>query len=279
MLIEQLIAFLEEASQYPYFMWRANYHMARKSFLRDLQGIYSTIEQSSKSAQTITSLVALLQQPQLDELAVAKGFDALGNLFAGPQKNDPRLKQYQQLCAAFIKRVHMERGLTRMREQTRQDLSPEEQHAYDTRLFNTEGLGICLLYFLMYYKMLRDCSTPEQKQAFVLQQQVNMGSGNLPNVQEVFVKDEILDKFIWHILNDGVREALTREYYWCKQTVLTAPDYQAIEAGLYDLNYVLLCAFIPYGPTKVSDFFIAPYGPDITVEQLLPKFSHAYVPS
>ncbi|MBI5134610.1 hypothetical protein HZA86_00015 [Candidatus Uhrbacteria bacterium] len=279
MLIEHLIVFLEEASQYPYFLWRANYSMARKTFLRDVQAIYATIDPRSQSGKTIASLVVLLQQPQPNESALAEGLTAFGNLFAGPQKSDPRLTQYQQLCAAFVKRVRMEESRARMREQMRHDRTLEEQQAYDTRLFTTEGLGICLLYFLMYYKMLRDCSTLEQKQALVLQQHINMGSGTLPNLKEVFAQDEILDKFIWRILNDDVREALTREYYWCKQIVLNAADYRAIEAGLYDFNYALLSAFIPYGPMNASDYFIAPYGSDTTVEQLLPKFSHAYAPS
>lgn len=278
MFIDQLILFLEEASQLPIELWWHNFLMTKPAFKDELISAGLGIEESDPMAEKLNSFLTLLDNDDPDERELAEGFKNLGEIFKASGIVNDKIKLYQDLSFKFLKRVEKELQYLERNEQYKKETSEEEQKAFDERLFQNEGLNYCLLYYLTYYKTLFDLKTIEEKSAFILKKEVNLGFGGLPGIRLDFAADESLDKFILLILDDETRKYLLREYYLCKQVILRARTVEEVEYSLYEFIYALLSVFEKHGVKNASNGFFAPYGKSVPVQQVLSLFESDYVP-
>lgn len=278
MVIDQCIQLLQEASQLPFFMWKHNYLMLRQSLIDDLAGIQSDNTTPGPAAKTLAKFIQLLSLTEPDEAALAEGFLTLNDIFQTSELTDQRLQQYERLSKQFSKRVNSEAVFEKLRANLKKTATAEQQQAYEQRLFNNEGLNYCLLYYLSYYHALTTINSKQGKQNFIQQTTVNFGSGDLPGIQQDFSQDECLEKFILLILDDATRLTLIREYYYCKQTIVTTKDVVAIEYTLHEFLFTLLTAFAQHSVIVAANDFFAPYGKTATIAQLTTLFKADYVP-
>jgi hypothetical protein len=278
MLIDRLILFLQEAAQLPFELWKPNYLMAKKAFIRDLTQIQSNINQDDNAAKKLGSFITLLHEENPDELRLAEGFELLSAIFRSSRIVNKKIENYQQLSLQFLKRVQKEKMYLERTEDLKNSLSPEKQSAFDKRLFNNEGLSYCLLYYMVYFKTLSDLKSDKEKNEFFRKTSVNLGFGGLPGIQQDFAADEALDKFILLILDDETRTALKREYYICKQTILKAESFKEVEYALHEFIFHILYFADKNGVEKAADSFFKPYGKDATVSEVLSLFKTRYAP-
>lgn len=279
MLIDQFILFLKEAGRFPMNIWAHNYFMARRSFLADLSSIQSRLKQNTPSVKKLSLVVELLAQTDPQELQLAESFVSLGEVLHDSGLSDSKIKEFQRLAELFLKRVKNQRNFSNLRARVAKNLSLSERKEYDRRLFQNEGLSYCLLYYLTFYKTMRELATAKERNDFVLQAEINLGFGALPGIKIDFEKDECREKFIELILNDELRSGLIREYYWCKQVIVKTKNFQEVECVLHDFLNALLIAFDREGVTSVANAFFAPYGKDATIKKIAPFFYKEYAPN
>jgi len=134
----------------------------------------------------------------------------------------------------------------------------------------------CLEYYLTIYKATQDVTTEGEKRWYIESQEIDLGFGNVPGLWTDFKQDEVLDKFIYKILDEDRRCRLTEAYFSAKIEVMKV-KIQCDEQGNCEVSYkdvtvdevvksfrqlvkVLLDTFQEVGIEQLSSVFFKPYG-------------------
>lgn len=262
MILQDLYTIVQKGAKEPLAFWLSDFQKISRKVLPQLKEIGLTIAEKTTAKENLQQLIKLLEQERPNALALAKLLSYVASIFSAhpPTENRELINQYIQDCLAFQKIAQQEEFYEQKRAGLKKTMSLEQQQQYDKRLFNHEGMIYCLEFYLQLYKAIQDASTPEQKWHYVNSTEVNFGTGNLSGLKEDFKNDEVLQKFIYYILDDNIRDILTKKYFFAKILMLNSSSLEEIISTFKDFITVLLQAFEKVSINQLASFFFTPYG-------------------
>lgn len=263
MLLEDLYILAKYIGAVPVSLWLEDYQRQSSALTKKLEVVLSTVERGSSAYTTVQDLVDVLQQSTPDETRLVHCLQNIAVLFNEQDKDNAELVlHYLESCQRFSKRVQTERQFMKLRNTLKNDLSIEEQLEYNKRLYLNEGMEYCLEYHLLVYRHLQDMNSEVDQRIFICQPEINIGSGNLPGLKADFMNDEVLEKFIYKILNDTERAELTKAYFFAKIMIIqaeTVPINEVLKA-FKKFIHCQLKSFQLMGINHLSSGFFQPYG-------------------
>lgn len=278
MLLEEVYKIAKKGAEKPLILWSEDYAEIAGSIIPELEEVGTSLEEGTEAKKNVKKLIELLKKKSPNELELAKSLSYISELFDSsvPDENKELISKYVQACKSFYTIAQTYEFYNEKREKMKQQISAEEQKQFDLRLFKHEGMMYCLEYYLAIYKAIQDVKTEAEKRKFIESTEFNLGFGNVPGLWQDFSKDEVLGKFIYSILNDGIREKLTKAYFDCKLVLnkinlccdkqgKCEAEYQGIAfseviSEFRNLIVILLQTFQQIGIDHLSSIFFTPYG-------------------
>ena len=269
MFTDELNEFLDEAGRFPAHLWAHRYFLARKSFLAQAKAV--TIKEGTSAQRALDSFVQILTQEDLDEFALAMAFSELANVLTRSQVKDTALSLFAERASAFLQRAKTFDRYRKRREQLQATLSIQDRVEADQRLFRGEGMMYVLEFYLAVYKALTDLPHDEDRKKFILADQIDLGFGKGPGIRADLARDESLEKFIFLIFDDKLRERLEGYYFRYKAGMVYMEDVGKATTALREFVVALLEAFQDQGVTHLTGTLLTPYGRQPTIASLLKK--------
>ncbi len=263
MLLKDLYELTKHVAAVPISFWFETYREQSEVLVNQLTDVLKHVDRGSSAHTTVYDLIAVLQEALPNETKLVTCLQAIAVLFSDQKDdNDELILKYQESCQQFSKRVHTEMQYAKLRTTLKADLSTEEQQLYDNRLYLNEGMEYCLEYHLLLYRHLQDMNSEVEQRKFICQPEVNIGSGNLPGLRTDFTEDEVLEKFIYKILNETEYTRLTKAYFFAKIKIIDAeilPIDEALDAFKQFIRSQII-SFQTMGIDRLSSGFFQPYG-------------------
>lgn len=289
MLLEKLFKIAELGAIRPQVLWLLEYQRLSKEIQSELKDLSKEFEEGTEVRLNVEKLINLLEQGDPNDLELAKSLFYVADLFnleeAGEQK---------QLVARFVEATKKFQGIAQAyefakqrRDKLKAKFSLTEQQQYDLRLFKNEGEMYCLEFYLALYKKIIDAKTEVEKRKYIENQEILMEFGKVPGLWIDFKRDEVLTKFIYLILNDEIRDDLTKAYFcakieitklelFCDKKDGCTPDYskanlEQIIQAFREFIRVLLQVFQKMGVESLTSHFYTPYGRKPSIREVLSK--------
>lgn len=289
MLLKKLLEIAELGAVRPQVLWLEEYQKLSKEILPKLKSLTKEFKDETEVRLNVEKLINLLEQEDPSDLELAKSLLYVADLFnleeAGGQK---------QLIVGFVEATKKFQGVAQayefakqVRDKLKVRLSLQAQQKYDLRLFENEGMIYCLEFYLALYKKIIDAKTEEEKRKYIEDQEVLMEFGKVPGLWIDFKRDEVLTKFIYLILNDKIRDNLTKSYFFAKIEISKLgmicdkkggclPDYSKVSLEQIIQSFrgflkVLLQVFQKIGVKNLASRFYTPYGHKPLIKEILHK--------
>lgn len=263
MLLEDLYVLTRRIAAVPVLFWLDEYQHQSNQLVKPLHSVLQNVERGSSAYTTISDLLDVLQQSIPNESQLVHSLHSIAVLYTSQNDiNAELIAHYQASCQQFGKRVHTEEQFTKLRTKLKADLSNEEQHQYDMRLFLNEGMEYCLEFHLLFYRHLQSLHSELEQKKFICQPAVDIGSGNLPGLRADFLDDEVLEKFIYKILSDQEYSRLTKTYFFAKIKIIEAETEATREVLDVFKKFIQsqIISFQAMGIDRLSSGFFQPYG-------------------
>lgn len=272
-LIERLNKLLEEASILPASFWMHKYYLSQRVLKQELNLILKSIEKESESRSRVEAFRELISKRVVSELELATGLQAIAEIFVQSKSEEDEARRFIDLTDKFVIRAKNEEKFKKLRMSVAQKMDEKQRQAYDLKLFQNEGTGYFLEYYLAFYHALSKTRGDKRKKDFLGAKEVNLGFGNLPGLRQDLIYDESLNKFVLLVLDDRTREDLL--YYYCdlKILVLGTDGSLIVQRKLQDFIYGILLVFEEKGIKTLTSRFFEPYGKNPKVIKLVKKFS------
>ncbi|MFH0818983.1 MAG: hypothetical protein V1898_03245 [Patescibacteria group bacterium] len=264
MLLESLYKIVSRGAIEPLGLWLDDFRIMSRPIIPELKKMESAFHKHTIVNSNISNLIILFGQDYPNELELSKALNQIAQVFNNDaySKQKSLIKNYIKDSTKFYHISQMSEFHHRSRESLKKYLSLEKQNKYDIKLFENEGMLYCLEYYLTMYKAIQDAPTQLQKIQYLKNPQVDLGLGDVPGLWNDFNQDEVLSKFIYLILDDIIRESLTKSYFSAKMIIMNyeSEGFENINKAFKKLIQVLLEIFQKVGVKKLSSFFFTPYG-------------------
>lgn len=262
MLVNELRKFAQRLGTIPAQYWLEEYVLEANRLAQELHIVVKKLERGSSAYAMLNQLIKALQSPQPSELQVAEYLQKVVAIFAPQDSGAGVVEQLQKSCEALNRRVKNEKKYSSLRQKLVAELTPEQQVEYDKRLFLQEGMEYCLEFHLLIYHHLQTMQSEDKQRQFVCAEEVNIGSGNLPSLRTDFINDEVLEKFIFKILNNEIRDQLTKSYFFAKLHVINAQEEPILKVQEVFKQFIIeeLKSFQVMGISRLASGFFQPYG-------------------
>lgn len=278
MLLEDLYQIVKRGAKEPLVLWLDEFKKMSQKVAPGLKETAARLPEGTAVKADAETLVKLLEEDEPNELELAKSLAHVAELFSAGALPKIRelINNYAQDGRKFYGNAQLSEFSRQARKKLKSALSPQKQKDYDLRLFQQEGMQYCLEFYLAMYKAIEDAPTPEEKKQYIESSEVKLEFGNVPGLWIDFSRDEVLEKFIYSILDDGPRKTLTKSYFSVKNIMMRIKmdcdrqgkrrtDYQGvtleevIEAFRQFLR-VLLETFQKIGIDRLASYGFKPYG-------------------
>jgi len=281
MLLAELYKMSRLGSEKPLVFWLPEYNRIRTKAGAQLETIYSQLHET-KAKQKIKRLIDLLSQETPDEFNLSESLMDLveiieKNKISSVELSEPENK-FIQTTKDFSKLAKLKKILNQKNQQLKHRLSKEKRDQYDLRLLQNEGEIYCLEYYLELYKNIISLQNPSDKKRFFEAEEVATSSGNFPGLWTDFNHLDVLEKFIYPILDDDLREKLTLAYFEIRNKILKIKTnetftYQecSLEEAIESLKQLIVIffeAFQSKGIEKLSSRLLAPYGKEPRISDI-----------
>ncbi|NQV13333.1 MAG: hypothetical protein HQ530_03460 [Parcubacteria group bacterium] len=278
MILQDLYQIVQQGAQQPLFLWLDDYDKLSQSPISSLKKTSTKLHKNTRIAENTRQLISLLESSKPDEFLLAKYLVYISELLGKdvPAEHRELISDYIRDAKEFYRRAQMSGFHRQSRENLKKSLAPDEQAEHDLRLFQQEGMMYCLEYYLTIYKAIQDVTTEDEKRWYIESQEIDLGFGNVPGLWIDFSRDEVLDKFIYKILDKDIRRRLTEAYFYAKIGVMKVKmecdqtgNCQAVYSNITvnevikafkKLVKTLLGTFQEVGIEQLSSVFFAPYG-------------------
>lgn len=277
MLLKELYKIADLGSQQPLSFWLPEYKRIKQNVLPLTQEILSQLHET-ETKKTWQKFTKILQE-EPEEKALAENLMNIAFFLETERPKEERTlleNKFIEKAKKFLKLVRAIEIFKLKRAKLKKKLSPQQQKEHDQKIFRHEGMMYCLEYYLQIYKMLKDTKEPEQKKKIIEQEEVNIGSGPVPGLWNDFKQTDVLEKFIYLVLDDSSRELLTQAYFSVRKQFLkikttnqltneSAFTYQecSLEKALENFRLLIeifIKIFQNNGFEKLSSDFLTPYG-------------------
>lgn len=286
MLLEKFLTIARLGAVGPQVLWLEEYKKIRDEILSELKDLTGELDEGTRVKSNASKLVSLLEQDDPNDLELAKSLLYVADLF-----NDAG-EEEKTMAAEFIEATKKFQSIAQdyefaalSRDKLKNKFTPEEQQRYDLRLFRNEGEMYCLEFYLALYKKIIDAKTEMEKRKYIENHEVALEFGRVPGIWIDFKRDEVLTKFIYLILDDNLREELTKAYFYakikiiklqmnCDKTGKCAADYSKVSfdeivGALRKFLISFLQVFQKMGIENLSSHFYTPYGQKPLIEEVL----------
>lgn len=286
MLLDDLHSLVKHGSEMPLDFWLDDLLAKKDNLLSGLKKVESSLEAGTDAQKSILKLIQVLNRPKPDEQELTKSLLFIPSLFRdkGFEKYADLLVDYAACAAEFSANAGKNKAFEKSRGQQKAKLKPEQQKAHDLELFGQGGMFYCLEYYLTLYKKIADAQTEQEKKIFIESELMKVDGADLPGLWIDFKRNEVLEKFIWLILDDAERNRLTQAFFKakkafmgiqrqcdkkgkCEFTYLPTTLPQAVDA-LRQLILVMLNSFQAMNIERLGSKFLAPYGKEALLSDL-----------
>ncbi|HLC70145.1 MAG TPA: hypothetical protein VJH75_03845 [Patescibacteria group bacterium] len=280
MLLEKFVEIAERGAERPLFLWYEDYKVLAMEIVPELEVVEKSIEEGTETSKNIKGLITALRSSTPNEFVLVKQLMYVSSLFAGEGQMGPEeqelVDRYLSAVKKFYHLAQTAEHFTESRNRLKEKLTPEEQEAYDLKLFQHEGMMYCLDFYLTMYKAIQDSPSEAGKRKYLESTDVNLGSGQVPSLWADFNQDESLTKFIYSILDDELRTKLTEAYFSAKLIIMKIrlncdkqgkceAVYQGVTlaqviSAFQRFILALIEVFVLKGIERLSSVFLKPYG-------------------
>lgn len=271
MFLAELAKISRRGAHMPVAFWLPEYYRIRDGVLAAADAISQQLH-STHIAEEWKNSVDVFRGEPVSEFAVAKACRALIDLLQSSPAAasvESLLESCNRDTALFFRLSQKTVIFEDKRATLKKSLSSNEQHAYDVRLFSGEGMNYCLEYYLEIYKRLTDAQTAEQQQALVEPKEIALGFGKVPGLRQDFLQYEVLEKFIYLILEDGIRNALARAYFETRSDIVrTDIPMPELIGSLHRLIITMFTCFHVMGIDRLTSQFFKPYGEQTLLQDI-----------
>lgn len=277
MLLNDLLTLAQLGAEKPLFMWKEAFLQMTPELMKSLASVRDTLEDGTDVKRNVSTLTALLEEPEPNEYELAAALLSLFQIFSDEDAVHQQLIQsYYVAVKAFHRRAQSAEFHARARAGLVGKLSDKERADYDNRLFTQEGMMYVLEFYLTLYKAIKDASTQEEKRALIEHREVALEFGRVPGLWADVDADEILEKFAYKILDNSLRDEILRGYYAFKEILMklnvtcnqdgscvASYDRVSLEEVIGSFKTfleVLLNVFQKAGIMELKSLFLKPYG-------------------
>lgn len=284
--LENITTLAELGAQKPLFLWEETFLELRVQLQPTLERAAGKMQKTTVAYKATAALVSLLQEKSPNEYMLAKSIQEVAKAFT-KDVGEKEVELAERLTVAvniFVDRAQTVETFEKKLRFLKTIKSAEEIRVADYTLFDSIGLMYCLEYYLAIYKAMVDQPTEIQQRWFIERQEVDLGAGNVPGIWKDMENDEVLEKFILLVLDDGVRENLIKAYYSAKIEVMKVSihcedrDHCAVAykntsvpqiiASIKQFNQELLRIFQEMGIQKLKSLGFTPYGFQPRLDQI-----------
>ncbi|MFH1089266.1 MAG: hypothetical protein V1716_02475 [Candidatus Uhrbacteria bacterium] len=272
MLLAELYKLSRLGAEKPLSFWLPEYNRIRTTAAAQLQTIASQLHET-KTKQKIKKLIGLLSQKDPNEFELTESLMTLAEIIEKektPTKLSDLEKKFIQTTKNFSKLAKLKKNFAEKNKKLVNNLSKGQCDQYDLRLLQNEGMMYCLEYYLVLYKTLTETPDPVNKKKIFENQEINIDSADLPGLWVDFNGLEVLEKIIYPVLDDELREKLTAAYFEARNKILKIKTnetftYQdcSLEEAIENLKKLIIIffeAFQTKGIEKLSSRLLTPYG-------------------
>lgn len=181
MLLDELHQIVKRGSQMPLDFWIDDLNAKKDALVSSLKGISDKLEVDTQIKLKIDHLIAILEQPQIDELSLSRALIFIPSLFEGSEFEElrPLIKAYVEQSKTFNDNALLSAAMTKARAETKARLKPVAQKQQDLELFQQGGMFFCLEYYLMLYKKIMDAPKDEEKKIYFEAEDINVGPARM----------------------------------------------------------------------------------------------------
>lgn len=264
MLLTELTKISYLGARKPLSLWQSEYERLRASFLSETESLSSRLHETQTRSRWDSFLRTLREESPL-ELEVAQACSELAGILSRADNVSPehvRIEKFVKESSAFVELAKKTSFFVEQRRKLKNTLTPAQQEEYDLQLFNHEGMGYFLEYYLEIYKQIQDAPTREAKMKFIEEKELILEFGAVDGLKQEFTRHETLDKFLYLILRDSLREEMITAYFETRRHVVTDQEI-SLEAFMESFKHmilVMLSTFELIGITRLSSKFYTPYG-------------------
>lgn len=289
MLLQDLLQMAKLGADRPLNLWAEEFKKIKAKILPQLAEIEKDLSEGTEVKDNIAALIELLKEMSANELKIAQGLSYVAEVLKedSPLQNKEMINDYIQSVMKFISQAQTGEFSREARRKVLALLSPAQQKEHDLKLFKHEGMIYCLEYYLALYKAIQDAPTEAKKRQYIENDEINLGFGNVPGLWIDFSRDEVLAKFIYAILDDDLRNRLTKAYFNAKVKIMLIErqcdkqknclfNYQKVSLNevmeaFRALLKDLLETFQSIGIDRLSSFSFTPYGNKPLISEALEK--------
>ena len=287
MLIEQLLAIAQKGSEKPLVLWLDEFWVLADNLLPNLEVLANEIDQETDVVANLQKLIAVLKEDSPKEIELSRCLSHIADVLdkkAGGRSNET-VSNYLRSVMQFTNLAQMGEFAGQTRNNLKNKLSIQDQKDYDLKLFKHEGMLYCLEYYLALYKAIVDTPDEKNKRKYIENIEINLGFGKVPGLWIDFSRNEVLNKFIYLVLEDELRLQLLRIYFdlklklmkiemHCDKQMVCQVKYNSITieevVGAYKHFLAeLLTVFHNVGVENLTSLFFKPYGDKPAVNEVI----------
>lgn len=280
MLLAELYKLSEMGAQKPLSFWLPEYNRIRIGAVAQLQTIFSRLHET-KAKQRIKKLIDLLSQENPKEFELTESLMDLVEIIEKEKTSSELLsleKKFIRATKDFSKLAKLKKVIADKNKNLVGHLSKEDRDQYDLRLLQNEGEMYCLEYYLALYKKLTETPNLADKKKIFEDKETTVDSARLPGLWTDFNNLEVIEKFIYPILDNDIQEKLAMTFFEVKNKILKIKtnetfDYKecSLEEAIESLKKLIIIFFEVFqskGIERLNSRLLTPYGKQPRISEI-----------
>lgn len=261
MLDETLHKIAHHGARWPLSFWTDEYDRLKGLALSELPPPF-------------VSLRDVLTAPQPDEGILVKALRETVNLLHQAGQFDATTVGCRKIKAdfsAFQRLAQTTRIFEMKRAKKANKFTPDQVKAHDMKLFDGyEGTMYSMEFYLTVYKLIRDAKDEATAREAIEKVEFDTGLGGVPGLWIDFYRMDVIEKFIYLVLDDAVRRELAYPYFTFRAFLLDIrmtpdepwPKYE-IDRVLFAFRSFLqqwLAIYQKNGVQRLRSYLLSPFG-------------------
>jgi len=263
MLLRDLHTLAQQGAKKPLAFWLDEYRKNREKIFGDLQTLETRLNSKTRTYLLVHALVSEFEKEEPNEWELAEAIAGVSQVFFHQVSSGHKelIQIFTKAAQTFLQEACTRHLFAEHRVTLKKRLSPEEQIAFDHRLFAGDGMVFCLEFYLSLYKALQDAKTQKEQQSLIHDTTINLGHGGVPGLRTEILRNDPLEKFFFLILDDAIRLELEQAFFSLRE-VLTNEEttLEEIKRAFRFFLKTLMDTYLKVGIDRLSNTLVVPYG-------------------
>lgn len=261
MLDESLHKLVHRGARWPLSFWMEEYERLKGLILSELP-------------PSLTLLRDVFTESQSDEVALVKALRETMNFLHQTGQFDASTVGCRKVKAdfsTFQRLAQTTRVFEIKRAKKANKFTPEQVKAHDMELFDGfEGTMYSIEFYLAVYKIIRDAKDEATAREAIEKPEFDTGLGGVPGLWIDVYRMDVIEKFIYLILDDTVRRELAYPYLTFRSLLLDIRMTPDEPWPQYEINRILfafrsflqqwLAIYQKNGIQRLRSYFLTPFG-------------------